>query len=189
MIARAVVRTSMPPEALPAWVPCGGFAGLVAYALDRSGPSDGGRRDGGDRAERGRPGRARRGAARWRVASLCAIVLDLPVNEYTVARLREDTGIELRDISAMRGRNGASRAAARVLGRRDAQPAIRPPEHVGEPAAQAAVGRVHRVRRLGDRPPRHGDAVDRHEHRRDLQPAVAARRSARAASTGDRRPC
>ena len=80
-----------PPLQIPDWVPCAGFGGLVAYAG---------------------PGAAEAGATTTeaelavRAAVLAdgtsprfAILLDLPVNEATAARLREDSGIELRDIS------------------------------------------------------------------------------------------
>ena len=80
-----------PPVQLPDWVPCAGFGGLIAYAV---------------------PGAADVGATTTeaelavRAAVLAdgtsprfAILLDLPVNEAAAARLREDSGIELRDIS------------------------------------------------------------------------------------------
>ena len=117
--------------------------------------------------------------ARRRASRSCSTC---PSTSTRRARLREDTGIELRGISiAVRG--GASPAGTREPARarcswadsEDAEP------------VQAAVGRVHRVRRLGDRTPRHGDDVDRDEHRRDLQPAVAARSCGEGMSFGQMR--
>jgi len=79
-----------PPLQIPAWVPCAGFGGLVAYAVPVA-------------AEAGTTPQTQLAV---RAAVLAdgttprfAILLDLPVNEATAARLREDSGIELRDIS------------------------------------------------------------------------------------------
>ena len=167
-------RTSSRRRQMPAWVPCGGFAGLVAYDDRHASRAD---------------GRAQRRAPASRRISPCAprrlptapsprfaIVLDLPVERARPrAGCDEDTGIELRDITicaahrprpqAARDRRarGAARAAAE-----DGRAGFKPPWFV-----------VPRLRGLGDRTHAAGDAVDRDEHRRDLQPAVAARSSAR----------
>jgi sigma-B regulation protein RsbU (phosphoserine phosphatase) len=99
-----------PPSTLPEWVPCSGFGGLIAYTLDDP---------------EGMPASGVRTAAiptylAVRAVSLgegtsphFAVVLDLPVNEQAVDRLRRDTGIELRGIAAT-SRNGAAPVPARA---------------------------------------------------------------------------
>ena len=96
-----------PPLQLPAWVPCAGFGGLVAYAVPVA-------------AEIGTTPQAQLAV---RAAVLAdgtsprfAILLDLPVNEASAARLRQDSGIELRDISV--GLKGPQPQPARPGARR-----------------------------------------------------------------------
>ena len=99
-----------------------------------------------------------------------AVVLDLPVDESTVARMRDETGIELRDISAAdrRGPGAAPAPAGRV--------AARPAAAFGAADRRlrrwVAMLELARTGRPADRA-RQRPAVAR--HRRDLQPAVAGR--------------
>jgi phosphoserine phosphatase RsbU/P len=91
-----------PPETLPAWVPCGGFSGLVAYTLTVPDESDGAAAG----ATTTRTLLAVRAAAVPDGASpRFALIVDVPIGREAVSRLRQDTGIELRDISAYAGRN------------------------------------------------------------------------------------
>jgi phosphoserine phosphatase RsbU/P len=78
-----------PPLQVPAWVECSGFTGLVAFAVPRP------------------DGTAPQTQLAVRSASFpdgtsprFAVVLDLPVDETAARRMREETGIELRDVSA-----------------------------------------------------------------------------------------
>ncbi len=122
-----------PPRQVPAWVPCGGFAGLVAYDVPRAG-------DAGPQTQLA----VRAAVFADGAAPRFAVVLDLPVNESTAARMRDETGIELRDISAA---DGAPAGGAR---RRPTGRAC--PRGVGaEPPAAAAVGGDARLRRTGRR--------------------------------------
>jgi sigma-B regulation protein RsbU (phosphoserine phosphatase) len=82
-----------PPETLPDWVPCAGFAGLVAYSL-ASGDKDAA--DDGTHTVL-----AIRAAALPEGSSPRFVLLaDVPIGQEAVNRLRQDTGIELRDITA-----------------------------------------------------------------------------------------
>jgi sigma-B regulation protein RsbU (phosphoserine phosphatase) len=81
-----------PPDRVPDWVPCLGYAGLIAYALPATAD----------------PANASGTDAQLAVRAVAlpdgptpryAVVLDLPVTLQTAERLREDTGIELRAIS------------------------------------------------------------------------------------------
>jgi sigma-B regulation protein RsbU (phosphoserine phosphatase) len=90
-----------PPERLPSWVSCQGFAGLVAYSV----PSDTSTTQLVVRAAVFGEGTAPR----------FGVVLDLPVNEATAVRLREDTGIELRDVSARGVTPAPARNGARTV--------------------------------------------------------------------------
>ena len=90
-----------PPERLPSWVSCQGFAGLVAYSV----PPESTATQLVVRAAVFAEGTAPR----------FGVILDLPVNEATAARLRDDTGIELRDVSARGVQPAAGRPGARVV--------------------------------------------------------------------------
>jgi sigma-B regulation protein RsbU (phosphoserine phosphatase) len=97
-----------PPERVPSWVSCQGFAGLIAYTV----------RDGdGSGASSLTQLTVRAAVFAEGTAPRFGVILDLPVNEATAARLREDTGIELREVSV--GPRGVSplpaRAGARVV--------------------------------------------------------------------------
>jgi sigma-B regulation protein RsbU (phosphoserine phosphatase) len=97
----------LPPVQIPAWVPCSGFAGLIAYAVPGGGATAGSQTQLAVRATVLADGTAPR----------FAIVLDLPLNEAAAARLREDTGIDLRDISVISSavRPQPARAGARRM--------------------------------------------------------------------------
>ena len=92
-----------PPRQIPAWVTCGGFAGLVAYDVRAGGAAS-------------QTQLAIRAAVFADGATpRFAVVLDLPVDESTAARMREETGIELRDISATDPRPQSARSGARMV--------------------------------------------------------------------------
>jgi sigma-B regulation protein RsbU (phosphoserine phosphatase) len=96
-----------PPERLPSWVSCQGFAGLVAYEVP----------DGTATTSSLTQLTVRAAVFGEGTAPRFGVILDLPVNEATAARLREDTGIELREVSV--GPRGVrplpARAGARVV--------------------------------------------------------------------------
>jgi sigma-B regulation protein RsbU (phosphoserine phosphatase) len=100
----------LPPERLPSWVSCQGFAGLIAYSLPNGG---GAAEDSADLTQL----TVRAAVFAEGTAPRFGVILDLPVNEATAARLREDTGIELRDVSV--GPRGVrplpARAGARAV--------------------------------------------------------------------------
>jgi sigma-B regulation protein RsbU (phosphoserine phosphatase) len=83
-----------PPGAIPQWVPCSGYGGLIAYALTRS-PSAPGRPNVGPTYLAVRTAALAEGAS-----PRFGVVLDLPLNEQTVDRLRTETGIALRAVAA-----------------------------------------------------------------------------------------
>ena len=119
-----------PPVAVPAWVACSGFSGLMAYWVgspeslavlaDRQGDAR------ATRDDRARPTPAG-GNLRLFVRAVAfpggpspryAVVLDMPLNELTAVRLREETGISLRAVSLMSGTG-----ALPMPGREPASPA------------------------------------------------------------------
>jgi serine phosphatase RsbU (regulator of sigma subunit) len=123
-----------PPAAVPAWVPCSGFSGLMAYwagspeslaaLADRQGDAR------ATRDERARTTPAG-GNLRLFVRAVAfpggplphyAVVLDMPLNELTAVRLREETGISLRAVSLMSGTG-----ALPMPGREPTSPAGRAP--------------------------------------------------------------
>jgi sigma-B regulation protein RsbU (phosphoserine phosphatase) len=87
-----------PPATLPGWIDCRGFAGVLAYSTAR--PATGTDAAAGTRAEDAHilvraaafPDSPRPGYA---------VIVDLPVNEPVTERLRRETGVELKDVSAM----------------------------------------------------------------------------------------
>ena len=125
----------LPPDAVPVWVPCAGFSGLMAYWV---GSPEGLAALAARRAGRTTTAGAAAGAdgqTRLFVRAVAlpdgpapryAVVLDIPLNEAMAARLREETGIELRNVSVMGGDG-----ARPMLGRPGAAPARR---------AEAAAG-------------------------------------------------
>jgi phosphoserine phosphatase RsbU/P len=111
-----------PPDAIPPWVACSGFSGLMAY---RAGPPDtASSRPAEPSTDRGRS-RSTPVAGNVRLfvravafpsgsAPRYAVVIDMPLNELTAVRLREETGISVGGVSLtgpapMQGRTGADR--------------------------------------------------------------------------------
>src|SRR5215203_355595 len=132
------------PTTVPDWVACVGFSGLMAYW---AGPPES-LRDlasgqdesaaGGDHAE----GDAAADAVRLFVRAVAfpegpspryAVVLDLPLNELAIRRLRDETGISLGGVSLMKGTT-----ALPMPGR---QP-VSSPRAGGETTATSALGRT-----------------------------------------------
>jgi hypothetical protein len=138
-----------PPAVIPDWMPCGGFAGLVAYAIDAPAASAAAT-TGGVRASQPTYLVMRATALAEGTSPHFAIVLDLPVNEYTARRLNEDSGVELRGITiALRG--GASPQHARPgarpvqLGGSEEESRFKPPFFVFTEFADWATGRRGRA--------------------------------------------
>jgi phosphoserine phosphatase RsbU/P len=131
------------PTTVPDWIPCGGFSGLMAYwAGPQESPRDlaAGQESaaGGDHAE----GDAAANAVRLFVRAVAfpesaapryAVVLDLPLNELAIRRVREETGIALGGVSLMKGTT-----ALPMPGR---QP-VSSPTAGGDTAATSALGRT-----------------------------------------------
>jgi serine phosphatase RsbU (regulator of sigma subunit) len=95
-----------PPSALPRWVSCSGFAGLMSYwvgsaeALRQSAAAASPRpTTGGEPAVGEMRLFVRAVALPDGPAPRFAVVLDLPISTIVRLRLREETGIELRDVS------------------------------------------------------------------------------------------
>ena len=88
---------------LPAWVPCTGFSGIVAFAVP------------GAQAETQTQLAVRAAVLAEGPSPRFAVVLDLPVDESTAARLHDETGIELRAISATDPRPQPARRGARPV--------------------------------------------------------------------------
>jgi serine phosphatase RsbU (regulator of sigma subunit) len=84
-----------PPATVPRWIDCSGFAGVLAYSTTRPGPP-------ADAAAGAPPDThilVRAAAVPARPGY--AVIVDLPVNESINERLRRETGVELRDVSAV----------------------------------------------------------------------------------------
>jgi sigma-B regulation protein RsbU (phosphoserine phosphatase) len=95
-----------PPRAVPAWIGCDGFAGLIAY--------DGERRHGARLGAVNQAGFESaapettisllvRAVAMPQSASGSAVIVDIPVNEDVKARLREDSSVELTTVKVITG--------------------------------------------------------------------------------------
>jgi serine phosphatase RsbU (regulator of sigma subunit) len=133
-----------PPEAIPDWVPCSGFAGLIAYSLEApAGTTTAGN---GGRSQ-GQPTYlvVRATALAEGATPRFAVLLDLPVNEQSARRLNEESGVELRGITVT-ARSGAApqraRPGARVLqlAGSDQQSRFEPPWFVFTEFADWATG-------------------------------------------------
>ena len=137
-----------PPDAIPDWVPCAGFAGLVAYAIETPGTAA----SAGSGIRLGQPTYlvVRATALAEGPSPHFAIVLDLPVNEYTARRLNEDSGVELRGVT-ITSRGGASPQPARQgaravqLAGTDEESRFKPPFFVVTEFADWASGRRGRA--------------------------------------------
>jgi sigma-B regulation protein RsbU (phosphoserine phosphatase) len=87
-----------PPATVPGWIDCRGFAGVLAYSTAR--PAAQADTAAGTRAEDAHilvraaafPDSPRPGYG---------VIVDLPVNEPLTQKLRRETGVELKDVSAM----------------------------------------------------------------------------------------
>ncbi len=90
-----------PPDVLPPWVSCAGFAGILAYIPENQRVQTQTNADAGlDVSQSTRL--AIRGAAVPDVAQPSfAVVVDVPVNESVANQLREDAGIQLRQVSVV----------------------------------------------------------------------------------------
>jgi phosphoserine phosphatase RsbU/P len=138
-----------PPEVIPDWIPCGGFAGLVAYSIDEPGATTAAATAG---IRTGQPTylAVRATALAEGASPHFAIVLDLPVNEYMARRLNEDSGVELRGITVI-SRGGATpqhaRPGARAvqLSGNDEESRFKPPFFVYSEFADWATGRRGRA--------------------------------------------
>ena len=92
-----------PPTQLPSWVECAGFSGLVAYAVPRP--------DGAAQTQLA----VRSASFPDGTSPRFAVVLDLPVDETAARRMREETGIELRDVTANVPAPPRAREGARLV--------------------------------------------------------------------------
>jgi phosphoserine phosphatase RsbU/P len=103
-----------PPQTIPQWVPCSGYSGLIAYTIRRNGAAE--------------PDAPRSTAGPTYLAVRTAVfgegptprfgvILDLPLNEQTVARLRAETGISLLSViaSAQYAQPQSARPGARTI--------------------------------------------------------------------------
>jgi phosphoserine phosphatase RsbU/P len=100
------------PASVPAWVGCSGFSGLMAYwvvpaaSRARAGqqlPETRSRADGATATGGNVRLFVRAVAFPSTPAPRYAVVLDVPLNELTAVRLREETGIALRAVTLMNG--------------------------------------------------------------------------------------
>jgi sigma-B regulation protein RsbU (phosphoserine phosphatase) len=107
-----------PPDTVPSWVPCTGFSGILAYVpenLAQAAPAA----DGDGSLTPGSMSTvtrlAIRGAAFPPVARPSfAVVVDVPVTESVVQQLREDAGIQLRQVSVVQADEGDVKPAVGV---------------------------------------------------------------------------
>jgi sigma-B regulation protein RsbU (phosphoserine phosphatase) len=82
-----------PPERVPSWVTCDGFAGLIAYEAE-PGPGEPGTDDSTRLA-------LRAVALPDDPSPTWAVILDMPVTSILTERIREETGIRLGEVSAV----------------------------------------------------------------------------------------
>jgi serine phosphatase RsbU (regulator of sigma subunit) len=106
-----------PPDALPEWIGCSGFSGVMAYWTGSSSALS------ALAATRFRGAAAAEGEVRLFIRSVAvpdsprprfAVVVDVPLEDAFRRRLREDTGIGLRHVNVREGQTGAGP----MLGRR-----------------------------------------------------------------------
>jgi serine phosphatase RsbU (regulator of sigma subunit)/HAMP domain-containing protein len=91
-----------PPEALPDWVTCNGFAGILAYIPENQAAPTTAQPEDTDIVLSQTTRLAIRGVAFPPVARPgFAVVVDVPVTESVARQLREDAGIQLRQVSVV----------------------------------------------------------------------------------------
>jgi serine phosphatase RsbU (regulator of sigma subunit) len=115
-----------PPSALPKWVGCGGFNGLIAYNLPAEGNAA---------ADENRTRLVVRAVALPEVVNpTWAVVLDLPISRVVADRVHSETGIELHEITAL----GFSGGAGEPVPGRAIEPREIEPEDDGSTVSLAA---------------------------------------------------
>ncbi|HUK36034.1 MAG TPA: hypothetical protein VLV86_19085, partial [Vicinamibacterales bacterium] len=98
-----------PPPALPRWITCDGFAGVLAYSRNLSGDE----LDGIVLRAVALPDAAR---------ATFAVICDIPVSAAVKERLRSETGVSISSFTMLRDRPRAQPAAGKDGTRADAQP-------------------------------------------------------------------
>jgi phosphoserine phosphatase RsbU/P len=98
-----------PPQRIPRWIDCSGFSGLMAYTIPAAAPGQGEQTHVLVRAVTfsGSPSHP------------YGLVVDLPVSNQATQRLRSETGVEVKDVTAM-----ASAAGARPMAGRPVEPRV-----------------------------------------------------------------
>jgi sigma-B regulation protein RsbU (phosphoserine phosphatase) len=86
-----------PPNGLPGWIGCPGFAGILAYTSQRGGPA--GADDSAGRADTHMLVRAASFPDSPRPGY--AVIVDVPVEESIRQRLRAETGVDVNDMRAL----------------------------------------------------------------------------------------
>ena len=104
-------RHVAPPTTVPAWVPCGGFAGLFAYAGPApAAPPAASATGGASVIIDGRRVSMQAGGTRLVVRAIAfadirapraAVIVDLPVDAALRRNLRDETGVEIRSVTAL----------------------------------------------------------------------------------------
>ena len=135
-------RTSTVPSRVPSWIPCEGHAGLVIVRTE------------GLRSERCR---ARRRAGR--IGANYVVIVDVPLGEQLVRELQADTGITLRNITALE--NLGPDPPTPIEGTGAAPDGATPPYQIivgpanvaleSNPAGRFTLGHLHRVSPTGTR--------------------------------------
>jgi serine phosphatase RsbU (regulator of sigma subunit) len=101
-----------PPSELPSWIPCAGYSGLIAYiAEDASAERD----DGSGSARPTRLAVRAVGLPDSRLPRY-AVIVDVPVTSALAHQLRDDTGIELGQITALTSEEAHPLRGRRVAG-------------------------------------------------------------------------
>jgi sigma-B regulation protein RsbU (phosphoserine phosphatase) len=99
-----------PPRSLPAWVACSGFGGLVTYHPKEDAPPD----------TLDRPVAIRAVGLPEDPRPRYAVIVDIPLNDQVVERLRDDTSVKVNTVTVLdEGRAGAAGAD---LGRTTVRP-------------------------------------------------------------------
>jgi phosphoserine phosphatase RsbU/P len=90
-----------PPAMLPPWIPCGGYSGLIAYIAEDAAAAGAESRDANSASARPTRLAVRAVALPDSGMPRYAVVVDVPVTSALAHRLRDDTGIELGQITAL----------------------------------------------------------------------------------------